>query len=126
MITHDLGTVAELCDEVAVMYGGRICERGRTEDIFYSPCHEYTKALLRSVPTADKRERLIPIGGAPIDISQGIRGCPFAPRCEKAMHVCLMEFPREISVDGIHSAACYEYERRLVLGSGEENEGSNN
>ncbi len=126
MITHDLGTVAELCDEVAVMYGGRVCERGKTDDVFYNPCHEYTCALLRSVPSADKSERLVPIGGAPIDLSGKIYGCPFAPRCDKAMHICLKEFPREISVDGSHSTACYAYEKRLILESGGENEGNDN
>ena len=50
MVTHDLGVIASMCDEIIVMYGGRVCERGTADDIFYRPCHEYTKGLLRSIP----------------------------------------------------------------------------
>ena len=64
MVTHDLGVIADMCDEIIVMYGGRVCERGTAEDIFYRPHHEYTKGLLRSIPNVDRiGEKLIPIPG---------------------------------------------------------------
>ena len=67
MVTHDLGVIASMCDEILVMYGGRVCERGTADDIFYRPAHEYTKGLLRSIPKADNmNEKLVPIGGTPV------------------------------------------------------------
>ena len=90
MITHDLGVVAQLCDEVIVMYAGGICEQGTAEEIFYNPCHEYTKGLLRSIPTVDDSgEKLQPISGTPIDLLNMPKGCPFAPRCDNAMKICM-------------------------------------
>ncbi len=69
MITHDLGVVAQLCDEIVVMYAGSICEQGTADEIFYNPCHEYTKGLLRSIPTtANSGQKLQPISGTPIDL----------------------------------------------------------
>ena len=56
MVTHDLGVIASMCDEIIVMYGGRVCERGTADDIFYRPAHEYTKGLLRSIPTSDNND----------------------------------------------------------------------
>src|SRR5699024_6265513 len=85
MITHDLGVVADMCDEIIVMYAGEVSERGATEEIFYNPRHEYTKGLLKSIPKVRKnKERLIPIGGNPVDLLNMPDGCPFAPRCENA------------------------------------------
>ena len=69
MVTHDLGVIASMCDEIIVMYGGRVCERGTADDIFYRSHHEYTKGLLRSIPNLDNmNEKLIPIGGTPINM----------------------------------------------------------
>ena len=69
MVTHDLGVIADMCDEIIVMYGGRVCERGTAEDIFYRPAHEYTKGLLKSIPSVDRMgEKLIPIPGTPINL----------------------------------------------------------
>ena len=69
MVTHDLGVIASICDEIIVMYGGRVCERGTADAIFYSPAHEYTKGLLRSIPTkTNSKTRLVPIGGTPINM----------------------------------------------------------
>ena len=80
MITHDLGVVAQMCDEVIVMYAGSICEQGTADEIFYNPKHEYTKGLMRSIPTVDNDgERLQPISGTPIDLLNMPAGCPFAP-----------------------------------------------
>lgn len=92
MITHDLGVVAQMCDEVVVMYAGSICEQGTADEIFYNPRHEYTKGLMRSIPTADTAgTKLQPITGTPIDLLNMPAGCPFAPRCDAAMKICLKE-----------------------------------
>ena len=86
MITHDLGVVAQMCDEVIVMYAGSICEQGTADEIFYDPCHEYTKGLMRSIPTTTTAgTKLHPITGTPIDLLNMPEGCPFAPRCDSAM-----------------------------------------
>ena len=108
MITHDLGVVAQLCDEVIVMYAGSICEQGTAEEIFYNPCHEYTKGLIRSIPTADSAgTRLKPISGTPIDLLNMPKGCPFAPRCENAMKICLKERCERMRINEDHQAACW-------------------
>ena len=88
MITHDLGVVAQMCDEVIVMYAGSICEQGTADEIFYNPRHEYTKGLLRSIPTTDTAgTKLQPITGTPIDLLNMPQGCAFAPRCDAAMKI---------------------------------------
>ena len=109
MITHDLGVIASMCDEVIVMYAGSVCERGTADKIFYKPRHEYTKGLLRSIPNieSDDKERLVPITGTPIDLLRMPKGCPFAPRCEKAMKMCLEERAPEVWVGGDHLSACW-------------------
>jgi len=91
MITHDLGVVASMCERIAVMYAGRIIEYGSTDDIFYHPKHEYTKGLIRAIPRLDTKEheRLVPIEGTPVDMLNPPAGCPFAPRCDAAMQICL-------------------------------------
>ncbi len=108
MVTHDLGVIATMCDEIIVMYGGRVCERGTADDIFYAPAHEYTKGLLRSIPKlSDTDERLIPIGGTPINLLNMPKGCAFCPRCDSAMKICLEKIPEEIRLDDHHLAACW-------------------
>ena len=108
MITHDLGVVAQMCDEVVVMYAGSICEQGTADEIFYNPRHEYTKGLMRSIPTADtKGQRLQPITGTPIDLLNMPAGCPFAPRCESAMKVCLTQRPERMLINDDHMATCW-------------------
>ena len=108
MITHDLGVVAQMCDEVVVMYAGSICEQGTADEIFYNPRHEYTKGLMRSIPTADtKGQRLQPISGTPIDLLNMPAGCPFAPRCESAMKVCLTQRPERMLINDDHMATCW-------------------
>ena len=75
MITHDLGVIADMCDEIIVMYAGRVCERGTVDEIFYNPRHEYTKGLLRSIPTLNGgHDKLIPIAGSPVDLTQPAQG----------------------------------------------------
>ena len=99
MVTHDLGVIADMCDEIIVLYGGRVCERGTAEDIFYRPCHEYTKGLLRSIPNVDRiGEKLIPIPGTPINLLNMPKGCAFCPRCENAMKICIEEVPQEMQM----------------------------
>ena len=108
MITHDLGVVAQLCDEVIVMYAGSICEQGTADEIFYNPCHEYTKGLMRSIPTADTAgTKLQPITGTPIDLLNMPDGCPFAPRCDAAMKICLKERCERIFINDDHAASCW-------------------
>ncbi|MBQ5711945.1 MAG: ABC transporter ATP-binding protein [Oscillospiraceae bacterium] len=108
MITHDLGVVAQMCDEVIVMYAGSICEQGTADEIFYNPKHEYTKGLMRSIPTVDSDGgRLQPITGTPIDLLNMPKGCPFAPRCENAMKICLRERCERMQINEDHAAACW-------------------
>lgn len=109
MITHDLGVIASMCDEVIVMYAGRVAERGTAPQIFYNPRHEYTKGLIRSIPNIedDEKERLVPISGTPVDMLNMPKGCAFAPRCERAMKICLEEKPKEVIINDAHISACW-------------------
>ena len=108
MITHDLGVVAQMCDEVIVMYAGSICEQGTADEIFYNPKHEYTKGLMRSIPTVDNDDtRLEPISGTPIDLLNMPAGCPFAPRCDAAMKICLRQCATRMEINEDHAAACW-------------------
>lgn len=108
LVTHDLGVIAELCDEIIVMYGGRVCERGSAEDIFYQPRHEYTKGLLRSIPDVSGiKKRLTPISGTPINLLNMPDGCAFGSRCDKAMKVCLSYPPEEMEITPGHRASCW-------------------
>ena len=108
MITHDLGVVAQMCDEIVVMYAGSYCERGTAEEIFYNPKHEYTKGLLRSIPTMDTMgQKLQPITGTPIDLLNLPKGCPFAPRCDAAMKICIRQAPEQMVINEDHKASCW-------------------
>ena len=108
MITHDLGVVAQMCDEVIVMYAGSICEQGTADEIFYNPCHEYTKGLIRSIPTINNDdEKLQPLTGTPIDLLNMPKGCPFAPRCDAAMKICMEQRCQRMEINENHAAACW-------------------
>ena len=107
MITHDLGVVAQMCDEVIVMYAGTICEQGTVDEIFYNPRHCYTKGLLRSIPALEHSGKLQPIAGTPIDLLNMPEGCPFAPRCEDAMKICLKKRCERKAINHAHYAACW-------------------
>ena len=108
LVTHDLGVIAELCDNIIVMYGGSICERGTGREIFYNPHHEYTKGLLRSIPDVkNMKERLVPISGTPINILNLPAGCPFCARCDNCMKICLQEKPMELDINENHKASCW-------------------
>ena len=117
MITHDLGVVAQMCDEVIVMYAGSICEQGTADEIFYNPCHEYTKGLLRSIPTEGKEgKKLEPISGTPIDLLNMPKGCPFAPRCDAAMKICLRERAERMQINDYHAAGCWMNVKKQMEG----------
>ena len=108
IVTHDLGVIAQMSDEIVVMYGGRICERGTAEDIFYNPCHEYTKGLLRSIPSvSNMKKKLVPIAGTPINLLNMPKGCAFCARCDNAMKICLTQVPEEVRIDKTHLASCW-------------------
>ncbi len=109
LITHDLGIISDLCDEVIVMYAGRVAERGSIDDIFYRTAHPYTKGLLKCLPRldADTREPLVPIEGTPVDLIALPKGCPFASRCDRCMKVCLEHQPPLAEVGEGHVSACW-------------------
>ena len=114
-ITHDLGVVAQLCDEVIVMYAGSICEQGTADEIFYNPGHEYTKGLMRSIPSSNTAgKKLQPITGTPIDLLNMPAGCPFAPRCDAAMKICIKQRCENMQLNGDHRAACWMNVKRGV------------
>ncbi len=119
-ITHDLGVIAEICDKVAVMYGGTIVEQGTIDDIFYNPKHPYTKGLLKSIPKLDgSNKRLIPIEGSPVDLINPPAGCPFAPRCGECMKICMKNMPPIYEIDDLHSTSCWlEYKKLYEKGAG--------
>ncbi len=115
MITHDLGVIADMCDEIIVMYGGKVCERGTADEIFYNPRHEYTKGLIRSIPRiTEKHEKLVPIAGSPVDLLNLPKGCAFASRCDHAMKICLEQQPEEVWVNDCHIAACWNNVRQMM------------
>ena len=122
MITHDLGVVAQMCDEVIVMYAGSICEQGTADEIFYNPKHEYTKGLMRSIPTiGNDGEKLHPISGTPIDLLNMPAGCPFAPRCDNAMKICLRQRAERLQINDFHQAACWMNVKEEMEKEGEPN-----
>jgi oligopeptide/dipeptide ABC transporter ATP-binding protein len=114
MITHDLGVIAEMCDQVCVMYAGRIVERAGVEALFGSPKHPYTRGLLESIPRMGniEVERLHSIKGSPPDLANLPPGCPFRDRCDKAMDICAAKLPPEVvlqEVEGERTVACWLY-----------------
>jgi len=111
MITHDLGIVAETCDDVAVMYAGRIVEQGTVEDIFDHTMHPYTEGLFNSLPNIKNREaKLIPIPGLMPDPANLPEGCVFASRCRYATERCTQKLPPLNAYSETHMAACLRYE----------------
>jgi oligopeptide/dipeptide ABC transporter ATP-binding protein len=112
-ITHNLGIVAKMCDQVAVMYAGRMVESGPVRQIFNAPGHPYTEALLQSIPRlADSRQRLTAIDGQPPDLAAPPVGCAFHPRCPKALDRCRAEEPPGVPVAPGQTARCWLGERR--------------
>ena len=121
MITHDLGVVASMCEKIAVMYAGKIVEYGTTDDIFYRPKHQYTKGLIRSIPRLDttEHEKLVPIEGTPVDMLNPPAGCPFAPRCEECMKICLREMPPVTEFEGCHYTQCWLIQKEEYEATGQ-------
>ena len=110
LITHDLGVVAEMCEEVVVMYLGKVVEHAPIRPLFHDPKHPYTQGLLKSIPSlATKKERLEPIKGVVPDPLDAPPGCPFHPRCPHAMEICTREMPTLKEVGQDHQAACWLY-----------------
>jgi len=107
LITHDLGIVAETCDRVGVMYAGNLCEVADIKDIFRSPKHPYTQALLNSVPRLSQEGELQSIEGSVPNLVSPPSGCRFHPRCPHAMEVCRGVFPEMKEVAKNHLVACY-------------------
>ena len=108
LITHDLGIVANFATDIIVMYAGKIVERGTAEDIFYHPTHPYTKALLRAVPRLDMEgEKLETIEGAPPNMINPPKGCPFAQRCKERTDICETAFPEESKLSECHEVCCW-------------------
>jgi peptide/nickel transport system ATP-binding protein len=108
LITHDLGVVAQTCDSVAVMYGGRICERGPKHDVFAEPIHPYTSQLIACQPSASADVSPLPsIPGQPPLPSAWPSGCRFHPRCERAIGLCRSAAPNLVAVRADHLAACH-------------------
>lgn len=111
MITHDLGIVAEVCDEVSIMYAGRIVEHGTLVDIFENTSHPYTEGLFGSLPNIEKRtEALKPIPGLMPDPTNLPSGCPFHPRCKYATDLCAKRIPVSTKLSDTHMVACLAYE----------------
>lgn len=109
LVTHDLGVVANMADRAAVMYAGALVEEARVEDLFAHPCHPYTQGLLASLPGAEcaRGEDLKTIPGAPPSLCAVFSGCPFAPRCEHCMQICLEEEPPAFSPSPGHRTSCW-------------------
>lgn len=112
LITHNMGVVAEICDEVAVMYMGKVVEFGTLEQVFNNPLHPYTRALMKSVPVLGmgKHIELESIKGSTPDASSDFNHCEFEPRCELACERCLKDFPRDIMIEDNHRVRCCLYE----------------
>ena len=109
LITHNLGVVAEMCDEVAIMYAGRIVEQAPVRDIFSHPKHPYTKMLLEAVPKPG-RKRLVPIPGNVPNLLNIPTGCAFHPRCPQAMELCSKQIPTLKRISEQSTVACHLYD----------------
>lgn len=108
MITHDLGVIAEMTDQVAVMYAGLIVESGSVREIFNSPKHPYTQALMSSIPRMRKwADKLTTIEGAPPSLTREVVNCPFEPRCKHRIDRCAVENPELIELSSGHRCACW-------------------
>ena len=107
-ITHDLGVVATICSRILVMYAGMVMEEGLANEIFYSPKHPYTKALLNSIPRVDgEKTRLKPIKGVAPSLESMKSGCPFAERCDYAMDKCFKEIPEYKNFSATQKSMCF-------------------
>ena len=118
MITHDLGIVAEVCDEVSIIYAGHIIEHGTLEDVFDHNLHPYTQGLFDSLPNLeDRKAKLKPIKGLMPDPTNLPKGCPFCPRCDHKMPICEVEKPKRLYRNSEHYVECHLYKEGEVLES---------
>ena len=108
IITHDLGVIAQMADQVVVMYAGTIVENGPSQEIYENPYHPYTRALMDSIPRLRNwPKRLTTIEGAPPSLTSVAVGCPFEPRCDLRVERCVVENPALLGIYKGHSAACW-------------------
>ena len=115
MITHNLGVVAELCDEVYVMYAGKVMEHAEIHELFENPCHPYTYGLLNSIPdTQGTKERLYTIKGMVPNLLKLPQGCRFCPRCDKAMKICMTTQPELQTVADGHEVCCHLFDKEVM------------
>ncbi|MDE2510547.1 MAG: ABC transporter ATP-binding protein, partial [Elusimicrobia bacterium] len=111
LITHNIGVVAEMADDVVVMYAGRPVEYAPIGELFKNPKHPYTKGLLASVPSIyERKERLEVISGQPPDLTGGFTGCPFAPRCAVVLDRCAQDDPPQFHLKGDRMSNCWKVE----------------
>lgn len=114
IITHDLGVVAEICDKVSVMYAGKIVESGPVTKILTKPMHPYTIGLIDSIPKLGESKKMLEsIEGAPPDLHETIKGCPFMDRCSFKSEICKMEAPELIHVESEHLVSCHNMNKVL-------------
>lgn len=111
LITHDLGVVANIADNIVVMYSGKIMEKGTVRQIFYGYKHPYTWSLLKAAPNLElsNKQPLVSIEGTPPDLIQPPKGCPFAARCKYCMNICTTDVPEEYEFEQGHKVACWLY-----------------
>ena len=117
MITHDLGIIAEMCDEVNVMYAGQVVEQANVFDLFDRPSHPYTRGLLASIPKATEKrtgDRLSSIKGVVPNLAQLPTGCRFSPRCGDAMPICMQKAPELTDLGNGHTARCWLHDKKEV------------
>lgn len=112
LITHDLGVIAETCRKIAVMYAGRVIEMGNIDSVYSKPLHPYTQGLMRALPRADKDLKVEGIGGSVPDLVELPPGCPFHPRCPRAMEVCRKVNPKTLHIDG-RVVECHLYDEEI-------------
>lgn len=114
-ITHDLAVVADLADDVAVMYAGRVVEQGTVAEIFGNPAHPYTRNLVAAAPDIAGKKQIVGLSGRAPSPGKRPQGCAFAPRCELASQECTVAFPPMVSVDAQHTAACIKIGKRAEV-----------
>ena len=119
LVSHDLAVIANTCQHIVVLYGGRVMEMGTAAEIFFAGAHPYTRGLLRSVPTLDGRQQLVPVEGTPTDgLHVKLGGCPFYERCPRAMYICKAKIPPEKQLSDTHRVNCWLYWKPEETGDG--------
>ncbi len=111
LITHDLGVISEVCEDVCVMYAGKIVETAPSSLLFSNPCHPYTKALMQSLPSLNKG-KLKTIPGQPPEITDNVSGCVFHPRCHYKMDICESIKADAVEIEANHKAACHLFNKK--------------